>query len=714
MITLYKNRERKFDNNGLGILTDTLKAEIREELNGDFTLELEYLLEDRQKLSNSLVRGNIVKCSVGDSREPQLFRINRTIKNLQTVSVFAQHIAISDLSKNFIKDTNIVGKTRIEALRHILRNTMEEHSFTATGDSTSQQDNLRIVRYNPIQAIMGTEDNTLLNRYGGEIEFNNFTVRVTAQRGQDKGVLIAYGKNITGIEEEIDDADLSTCIIPQGSNGLFIPEYCIKSSYINSYEKIYFKHMEFGEIGIVEPTEDNKGVTREEAIEKLKQVVKHLYDVEKVDMPSCNYRVNFLELSKTEEYKNYAVLEKVALGDTVTIRHSNMGIHLKARVNITTYDVLADRYKEIELGFKKKDLTGIINETQKQIQFTKDKIEMGITNLDETLSTKLTITESEISTEVKDVKRRLESSITQTAGEIRSDVRDLSRNTNSSIKQLSDEIDLRVTKDRVISAINLSSEGVKIQGNKISISGFVTFTDLNDAVDDRPTYNDLSRNGRTTIHGGNITTGTIDGNRIKANTTIECDRWKAGFGNLSPDRDLYPNAWESILLNIDGKLWVGNSINATHISTNSLNVVGSKNCVQKTDNYGWRAINAYETAEYYFGDMGFGQLVNGECKIPIDPVFSEIVNVDTYYHVFLSKYGKGDIWVVEQTENYFIVKGDSDIRFSWELKAKRRGYEDVRLKEVTGMMENDLTNKDNMEYKTNLDSLLANKKLFKV
>ncbi|WP_099336064.1 phage tail spike protein [Clostridium cadaveris] len=117
-----------------------------------------------------------------------------------------------------------------------------------------------------------------------------------------------------------------------------------------------------------------------------------------------------------------------------------------------------------------------------------------------------------------------------------------------------------------------------------------------------------------------------------------------------------------------------------HLSAGSLYVTGSKNCIQETENYGYRAINAYETADYYLGDIGEGNIgEDGLCYVSIDDVFMETVNTKCNYQVFLTKYGKGDIWVKERTENYFIVEGTPGLLFGGEIKAKRKGYETDRL-----------------------------------
>lgn len=130
------------------------------------------------------------------------------------------------------------------------------------------------------------------------------------------------------------------------------------------------------------------------------------------------------------------------------------------------------------------------------------------------------------------------------------------------------------------------------------------------------------------------------------------------------------------------------------ISANSLYVKGSKNCIQDTENYGYRAINAYETASYYFGDIGEGTIgKDGLCYISIDDVFMEVINTKCKYEVFLQKYGPGDVWVKERKENYFIIEGTPGLLFGWELKAKRKGFETDRLETV------EITPKASMDFR---------------
>lgn len=128
----------------------------------------------------------------------------------------------------------------------------------------------------------------------------------------------------------------------------------------------------------------------------------------------------------------------------------------------------------------------------------------------------------------------------------------------------------------------------------------------------------------------------------------------------------------------------GKSVFFTNMHVNKdFTVSGKKNALHTTKNYGDRLINSYEMAEYYSGDLGSGKLdKNGECYIYIDDIFGETINTDVQYHVFLQKLGQGDLWIEERNALYFVVKGTPNLRFSWELKAKRDGYEYDRLEEL--------------------------------
>lgn len=182
--------------------------------------------------------------------------------------------------------------------------------------------------------------------------------------------------------------------------------------------------------------------------------------------------------------------------------------------------------------------------------------------------------------------------------------------------------------------------------------------------------------------------------------SLEVLKYETTLKKLTVNEDAtlrgYVSAKNSV--GIDKNLYVGGNIEALDygygqincrylgsqgniVALGNLSVSGSKNCVQETENFGKRLINAYETCDYYFGDIGESQTINGEMIIWIDDIFKEIISTEVDYQVFITKYGRGDIWVEERAQDYFVVKSENDISFGWEIKGKRKGYEKYRLEE---------------------------------
>lgn len=160
-----------------------------------------------------------------------------------------------------------------------------------------------------------------------------------------------------------------------------------------------------------------------------------------------------------------------------------------------------------------------------------------------------------------------------------------------------------------------------------------------------------------------------------------------GFATSDPELDLrldekraFLNASGAIDITSDGELYLrGNPVTVR----GDLSVLGSKHNIVPSSK-GYIAINAYETAEYYFGDVGESQTDKQGVKIiNLDPLFLETVNTSVPYQVFLSSYDDAKVWVFARNNNMFIVKSDKpNVKFAWEIKAKRKDYENVRLETV--------------------------------
>lgn len=534
MIRLFKKDETDFNHNEW-VLDQTTKCLITEEINGSFELDFEYPIEDYKSLSSYLTRGNIISCPSGDNRPDQIFRIRKVSKDSSTkrVTIYARAIAIADLESNYVPGTEIVGKTRREGIKQILDNTLEETKFyVGTLDNNNNSDLdlgidddtgeirniLSIDGVSPLEGIVGTED-SILSAYAGEVIYNNFELNIVDKRGEDNGVLISYGKNITGITEDIDDMDLVTAVIMESSDNVYLPgnEYVIQSPRSGQYEKIFFKHVKLDDVSLVDDSEE----AMEIVYEQLREGAKHLFEVDKVDVPSFNYTVNFIQLSKTEEYKDYAILETTHLGDTVIVRHEKMNIDLEGRVIKRKYNVLTDKLEEVEIGFKKKDIVDIINETNRQIRFTKQNILLRVSNLQNDIYSQIEMTEEQIRAEVVNMKEGLESSITQTATEIRQEVKNNKEDIQSSITQTASDIrsEVKNIKEGLETSITQTAKDIRLEvKDKVDEKEFSSLIEQNaesiTASIHGETNNSVTlNNDGLTIDDGAFTV-RVDGDRI--------------------------------------------------------------------------------------------------------------------------------------------------------------------------------------------------------
>ena len=171
MITLYKDNEINFEHDGLGILNNVSSCIVNREINGEWALEMEIDLSDIK--AKRIKEFDILKVPTPSGL--QLFRIKEVEKNIDTISVYATHIFF-DLADNYILDTNIVDKTRGQAIKQLLNNTNYQHNFKHSNEDITPINNCRVVRKNVVEAIIGTDDNSIINRYSGEIDIDNFNI----------------------------------------------------------------------------------------------------------------------------------------------------------------------------------------------------------------------------------------------------------------------------------------------------------------------------------------------------------------------------------------------------------------------------------------------------------------------------------------------------------------------------------------------------------
>ncbi|MED3526629.1 endopeptidase [Bacillus cereus] len=357
MITLYKPNETDFTHNGIGALDKNIyNATVEEELNGLFLFSFSYPLFAPRGLE---IEGmSIIKVPTPDGE--QLFRVAAPKVSMGEITAQCYHI-FYDLTENLIEDIFAETTNGNGAMNRMSAGCQYKHPFQFYSD-VPKIASARIVRKNPVEALLdSSQDNSFVNRWGGELKRDNFDVKMLQNRGMDRGVVIRHKKDLLGYEGNVDWKSPITRIMPQGFDGLFLPEKYVDSPLINKYPHPKIRVVEFKHIkaAIGENADDEDAVPLEEAYRLLRQAAKDMFTIQKVDQPKANYNVKFQELSQTEEYKDYKHLQSVYMADTVTVEHQEDGIDIKAKVIAYKYDPIKKEYLDITIGNFKESFTDV-------------------------------------------------------------------------------------------------------------------------------------------------------------------------------------------------------------------------------------------------------------------------------------------------------------------------------------------------------------------
>ena len=376
MIRLFKSTETDFTHNGVHVLDDIVLGDtciLSNGINEVYSLEMEVSIYNNSKWKD-IEPETILK--VPTLKGEQLFRIKEVVKNFSTLKIYGKHVFF-DLENNFILDTNVVQKDGRSAIAQILGGMSNNSINTFHGTSDiSVVNNSRLVRKNVVTALIGDDDNSFLNRWGGELQLDNFNFSINERIGSDRGFQIRYGKNATGYEGNINTYNLCTRIVPVGFDGLMLEgTKWVDSPNIDKYPQIYTYEVKFEDIKVKENEDDEEGYnTIEEAREGLREAAVNYFTSTKCDLPSFSAVVNFITLRNTEEYKNVKTLETVALGDDVSIYLSNIDVNASSRVVREKWNFFTKKHTELEIGEIKPNVF-------KQLINIKDTIDNIVENL---------------------------------------------------------------------------------------------------------------------------------------------------------------------------------------------------------------------------------------------------------------------------------------------------------------------------------------------
>lgn len=344
MIQLYIQGNTDYEKNGDLVLFPSL-CEITQILNGSWMLELELPVVGNNYL---LVKENCVISAPAPNGTTQLFRIYEVVRNETYIIAYAMPIFMQSAYDCFLTDVRPTNKTGQQALDILMAGTQYSGKSDITSVSTAYYINKTL-----IEALQSDDDNSFLNRWGGEIYYNNFQITINERIGSDNGMKAKFGWNLSGIQQRVNMQNVVTRIVPIAYNGYALPSPgYVDSPKINDYPFVRVRVIKYDDIRLQEDvtgTEKEGYATLAELQEALTERAQSEFEAG-IDLPEISYTVNIVDLSKTEQYKDVSNLVKVNLGDTVHCENERLGIETEARCTELIWDCIHERVKELKLG----------------------------------------------------------------------------------------------------------------------------------------------------------------------------------------------------------------------------------------------------------------------------------------------------------------------------------------------------------------------------
>lgn len=344
MIEVYVKGNEDYGSNGDMTLTPTT-CEVELTVEGVAELTLEHSIDDLGRWEY-LVNDNVIAAPTPYSKK-QLFRIYDYTKTETEVTAYARHV-FYDSAGEMLVDVRPTDKTGQEALDIILSGTKYKAKTNIKTRSTAYY-----IRKNIMEAIGGDDENSFINRWGGERMYDNFTVIINDRLGGDYGACAEFGRNMTGIEADISIDDVVTRIIPVSYNGHTLEgeEPWIDSPLIGSYANPRAAVIKFEDVKLLEDCQEGEeGFSTLELLrEELKRRCTKEYE-NGLDKPKVNYKVDLVEVANTEDYKDYKKLTTIGIGDDVLTKDRKLKINVTARCIRLVYDCIEEENAEVELG----------------------------------------------------------------------------------------------------------------------------------------------------------------------------------------------------------------------------------------------------------------------------------------------------------------------------------------------------------------------------
>lgn len=351
---LFPSTATEFKTQGLGVLTDAISCTVTEERNGAFELTMQY--PDTGVHFGEITDRCIIYAIPSPYRAPQPFRIYRITRPMDgIIMVYAQHITY-DLSGVPLNPFTAINAP--DALSKLSLNAAVDSPFNFWTDKSTVA-SFAVSTPSSTRSVLGGSSGSILDVYGGEYEWDGFTVRLYGHRGYDNGVVISYGKNLTDIEQDRNISNVATGIYPYWTNA--------EGALVTCDPKIVNAPGTYDFTRVV-PVDFSNDFEAQPTSAQLRERAEKYVEDNKIGIPKTSITASFVQLEQFPEYEDLALLEKCDLCDTVTIRYPQLGVEAKAEIVKIETDVLLERYSSVEIGDVRINIADTIVGQQQEIK----------------------------------------------------------------------------------------------------------------------------------------------------------------------------------------------------------------------------------------------------------------------------------------------------------------------------------------------------------
>ena len=354
---LYNANETAFETYGLGEI-DATKAQVTRERNGNYTLYIEYPASG--PLAGTFKNDMRIKSDAGLRTKNQTFFISRILKDSTGIlKIYAKHISHLTETMAIRNNTNATG-TAQAALAIWALNTLGGIRFDTWSDiDLTSKTSWNIADFKTARDVLGGVKGSILDVWGGEYEFDNTVIRLHKQLGRKSPTVLEYGRNILRAEDDQDIEGAYTSVYPYatytpenqgtGEGGassqqvtVELPEKYVDGPYIGLYNERRVLIVDFS---------SNFKDKEVPTIDKLRRLAKEYAINNRLGLPKINTKIEYVDLSKTLDYKLTQILEEAELCDIVPVYYPQIGLTSEdAKLTTIVYDVLLEQNDSVEVG----------------------------------------------------------------------------------------------------------------------------------------------------------------------------------------------------------------------------------------------------------------------------------------------------------------------------------------------------------------------------